>query len=139
VNDISNQLQTKLIISEIEKTNDSEMLNSLRKDYLVSDTPKPATKDLNFENSNLSNYLDNSNNEISNLNKPKLDKFIENANKEIKHINYNEQANKIKNNKAFKQYYNSDKSQLQSQNKVNDNKEVNQRDEEKRKNLKKKE
>jgi hypothetical protein len=38
VNDISNQLQTKLIISEIEKTNDSEMLNSLRKDYLVSDT-----------------------------------------------------------------------------------------------------
>ncbi|WP_088840024.1 NADAR family protein [Staphylococcus argenteus] len=131
VNDISNQLQTKLIISEIEKTNDSEMLNSLRKDYLVSDTPKPATKDLNFENSNLSNYLDNSNNEISNLNKPKLDKFIENANKEIKHINYNEQANKIKNNKAFKQYYNSDKSQSQSQNKVNDNKEVNQRDEEK--------
>jgi hypothetical protein len=35
--------------------------------------------------------------------------------KEIKHINYNEQANKIKNNKAFKQYYNSDKSQSQSQ------------------------
>jgi hypothetical protein len=72
----------------LKKTNDSEMLNSLRKDYLVSDTPKPVTKDLNFENSNLSNYLDNSNNEISNLNKPKLDKFIENANKEIKHINY---------------------------------------------------
>lgn len=131
INDISHQLQTKLIINEIEKTNDSEMLNSLRKDYLVSDTPKPATKDLSFENSNLSSYLENSNKEISNLNKPKLDKFIENANNEIKHINYNEQSNKIKNNKVFKQYYSSDKTQSQSQNKANENKEFNQRDEEK--------
>jgi hypothetical protein len=48
VNDISNQLQTKLIISEIEKTNDSEMLNSLRKDYLVSDTLNQSNKRFKF-------------------------------------------------------------------------------------------
>lgn len=131
IDDISNQLQTKLIINEIENNNDNEVLNSLRKDYLVSETPKPATKDLNFENSSLKNYLENSNKEISNLNKPKLDKFIENANNEIKHINYNEQANKIKNNNVFKQYYSSDKFQSQSQNKANENKDLNQHDEEK--------
>lgn len=103
--DLANELQTYDIIDKIEnEIGDKNVLDSTRKDYLVSNTPKPMPQSNITDNERLNIYINNNNNTFNNINEVQMNRYIKNANTEITDINDRSKANEIKNNNVFQKF-----------------------------------